>query len=92
MWGIYNLVTMNTPIFQKGTISPDPSAPVFNLCSMPESLIAQLNATIPPGIIFPLGDSSGYATCQEFPNPCPISTPSGDPFISCTEKITVSIG
>jgi hypothetical protein len=59
---------------------------------MPESLIAQLNGTIPPGIIFPLGDSSGYATCQEYPDACFITTPTNPSFISCTEKINVSIG
>jgi hypothetical protein len=98
MWGIYNLVKMNAPIFQKGTISSDPDFPVLNLCSMPESLIAQLNANIPEGFFDrfgqapPLGDSIGYATCQEYPDACFITTPTNPSFISCTEKITVSIG
>jgi hypothetical protein len=91
MWGIYDLVKMNAPIFQKGSISPEPDFPGLNQCSIPESLLSQLNLENDISGILPiLGDAVGYALCTRYDNFCGDNPQ--EPTVSCTEKITVSIG
>jgi hypothetical protein len=85
VWGVYNLVTMNSPIFANGSNNE-----AEGTCNIPGSILNQIdNPDLSDYRFFPLAYSISKAECTQYNNTCDF-VPVGDPQITCESSISVT--
>jgi hypothetical protein len=85
VWGVYNLVTMNSPIFANGSNNE-----AEGTCNIPGSILNQIdNPDLSDYRFFPLAYNLSRAECTQYNNTCDY-IPVGDPQITCESSISVT--
>lgn len=87
IWGYYNLVTMTQPIFISG--ATDSSS---GTCSIPPSLLNQIDGDIPEFVLGVLPFSEESATCTEYETLSSCELVLINETISCSGSISATVG
>jgi len=87
IWGYYNLVTMTQPIFVPGKINED-----LGECSIPDLILSEIDGNIPEFILGVTPFSIEKAVCDEYQWFSNCDTQLLNTVITCTGKLSASVG